>query len=597
MKRVWVRCLKACSLAGLILWLAMGSLWGQEVDVTSVRFVPNSEDSTSNVTVSGEVGSVFVNQVVKFEFAYVRSPVTTSATVSVTADPLNDGAPIILTSDQLLGCQTAPAGTSTFSDSRSCAGIPLGVDKTVIRVSLNSSTLTNNVGEFDLSAEIEDDAGSLLDTADQLLRLQVLGVGAVDLSIEGPVVLQPELPKQGERITLTFFITNRDRRDSGKINSIDFSLRIPGRTDFTPTTFLELNCFVENQSCFSLANTPLDVAPQTSKQVRLQFITSQLDPTAAGQTYLLRMVVNATSRGRETGTDGAEVARTNNSFDVNFTVGQPDRALILTLFGGARRFGVGETVSFELAVSNQSSLILESNALLLTLESEDPVTRAFGPVATFAPACTPNPLDADPGDTCAGFDLFIAETKRFSVGFSAADLTPDVFHRLTIAAAGPGGESAGPFSQQTVEFIVESQPTTPTPGSGGIFSPELRPVDLRIVPSATVEQGTTLILFSLIKNSGNLDAKGIIVTFNVEQEGGSGSFTPLQFVHFFPRLGIGLTLEARQALETVDLAPGSYRVRVEVSLQDPGTSELDPRNNVLETLVNVVAKQTSDTGS
>jgi len=179
LKRVWTRGLKACSLAGLILWLAMGSLRGQEVDVTSVRFVPNSEDSTSNVTVSGEVGSAFVNQVVKLEFAYVKSPVTTSATVSVTADPLNDGAPILLTPDLLLGCQTAPAGTSTFSDSRSCAGIPLGVDKTVIRVSFNSSRLTNNVGEFDLSAEIEDDAGSLLDTADQLLRLQVLGVGTL----------------------------------------------------------------------------------------------------------------------------------------------------------------------------------------------------------------------------------------------------------------------------------------------------------------------------------------------------------------------------------------------------------------------------------
>jgi len=596
LKRVWTRGLKACSLAGLILWLAMGSLRGQEVDVTSVRFVPNSEDSTSNVTVSGEVGSAFVNQVVKLEFAYVKSPVTTSATVSVTADPLNDGAPILLTPDLLLGCQTAPAGTSTFSDSRSCAGIPLGVDKTVIRVSFNSSRLTNNVGEFDLSAEIEDDAGSLLDTADQLLRLQVLGVGAVDLSIEGPVVLQPKLPKQGDRITLTFFITNRDRRDSGKINSIDFSIRIPGRTDFTPTTFLELNCFVENQSCFSLASAPLEIGPLESKLATLQFISSQLDPTAMGQTYLLRMVVNATSRERESGTEAAEIARSNNIFDVNFTIGQPDRNVVLTLFGGARRFGSGETASFDLAASNQTSLILENNALLITLDSEDPATRTFSPVATFSPQCTPNPLDADPTDTCANFNLFLAETKRFSTSFSTAGLTPDVSYRLTIGVVGSDGSAAGPLSRQTVEFIVESSPTTPSPGTGGIFAPELRPVDLRIVPSATVEQGTTLVLFSLIKNSGNLDAKSIVVTFNVEQEGGSGSFTPLQFVHFFPRLGIGLTLEARQALETTDLAPGSYRVRVEVSLQDTGASELDPRNNVLETLVNVVAAS-GETGS
>lgn len=597
--RVCALGLKAGLLAGLILWLGMGPLWGQEVDVTSVRFIPNSEDSTSNVTVSGGVGSIFVNQVVKFEFAYVKSPVTSSVTVSVTADPLNDGAPIILTPDKLLGCQTAPAGTSTFSDSRSCAGIPLSVDKTVIRISFNSSELTNNVGEFDLSAEIEDDAGSLLDTADQLLRLQVLGVGAVDLAIEGPVVLQPLFPKQGDRITVNFLITNKDRRDSGKINSVDFSIRIPGRTDFTPTTFLELNCFVENQSCFSLANSPLEIAPLASKRVTLQFISSQLDPTASGQAYVLRMVVNAISRGRETGTEGAEIARSNNSFDVNFTVAQPDRNLTLTLFGGARRFGPGELISFDMAVSNQTSLVVENNSLSITLQREDPDTRAFSRVEPFNEenyTCTPNPLDADTGDTCGNFSLFFVETKRFSLAFSSDDLSPDVFYRLTIAATGPNGESGGSLSVQTVDFIVESQPTPATPG-GGVFRPELRPVDLRIVPSATVEQGVTLVLFSLIKNSGNLEAKSIQVTFNVERESTDVSFTPLQFVHFFPRLGVGLTLEARQALETKDLAPGSYRVRVHVSLQDPGTSELDPNNNVLETLINVVAKQDSGTGS
>jgi hypothetical protein len=112
---------------------------------------------------------------------------------------------------------------------------------------------------------------------------------------------------------------------------------------------------------------------------------------------------------------------------------------------------------------------------------------------------------------------------------------------------------------------------------------------LNVVPSTTVERGDSLVLLSKIRNSGNLAAEDIEVVFSLTREDESGALSEAaQAIHFFPRLGIGLTLEARQAFDTSSLSPGRYRVKVEVRLVGGGSVELDPDNNVLEAIINIV---------
>jgi len=604
----------------LVLSVALLSLWsvdnvGQEVDFGSVQFVPNSVDPSSDVTVSGGVGAVFANQQVKFEFAFVRG-IATKISISVIAIPVGDGQNLVRlnptdTGPQgiaLLSCETGVPGNTTLNAAASCADLALdtSIDKTLIRIGFNASSLTGNTGEFDLFAEIDVD-GDTRQTADSLLRLQISGKIAVDLAIEGPVSVTPPAPRQGDRITVRFLITNRDFQNAGFINSLDFSLRVPGLSTFTPTTFLELNCTIGGQAC---AGLPLAIEPLERKAVEIQFVSSQLAPTQPGESYLLRIRVNEASRAQE---GGNEVARSNNIFNVNFSVGLPQRNLIVTLLGGPQRLVVGEEAAFELAVTNQTPLPLSHNKLLLSLEADaaspqgDPAVAAqvaaaikgvsfdCGPQAAAGSALTAS---------CDDFSLFTAETRRFVVRFSTLGLVPDVNYRWVVQAAGPEAQASaadaldanlpgGEFSRKVATFFVAkgtgtggpTSPVTPQP-----LSPELRPVSLQIVPSATVEVGTTLVLFSTIKNAGNRDAENVLVTFSLTREDDNAA-SPIEFVQFFPRLGVGLTLSVRQAFETKTLAAGRYRVRVEVRLQDPQATELDPRNNALEAFVDVVEPQ------
>lgn len=585
----------------------------QSIDPSTARFVLFNEDSSSNVSGDFTTGSVFADQQVVFEFIFARGILPTIDVVvnAINVNPPEGGEAFTMLTGSDISCRTGSSAVD-LSSAGSCQNITLTLDQTLIRVSFNSSLLplVDNRGQFQLFANVLDSGGDIQgQTADNLLNLQVSGTIAVDVAIEGPVILDPEFPKQGERVTLTFFVTNNNFQNPGSINSLDFDLRVPGASSFAPTTFLELNCFIDRVNCISL---PVDIGPLERKRVQIQFITSQLPPTVEGandldEIYQLRARVNQASRSQE---GGNEVARNNNEFIVTFGIDQPVRNYDILLLNAPTRVTQGSVAEVDFGVTNLTSLVLDNNVLEFVLESQgvDPDTRQpldFEVVDTATFICDFNPPDiqGEFGDeTCSAFDLFIAETRLFTLQVPTEGLTPDLLYRLTINLKALG-ESPGNgntlivldevFASQVIEFTVSSTGTT-TPGgppATDILSPELRPIELQIVPSATVEQGTSLVILTTIKNTGNRQADNLEVTITLEPETSDGTTETAQFTHFFPRLGIGLSLEVRQALETQDLAAGRYRVRVEVRMQDPQTPELDPNNNVLEAIVNVVPSQ------
>lgn len=591
----------------------------QSIDPSTARFVLFSEDSASNVSGSLTEGSVFADQQVVFEFIFSRGIRETVDVAVVALDVNNSNTPTVLSGNSI-SCRIGTSAADLSAAGGTCSGLSLTADQTLIRVSFNSSLLPleDNRGLFDLFANVVE-PGSINDgnpfgtniaqTADNLLNLQVSGTIAVDVAIEGPVILDPEFPKQGERVTLTFFVTNNNFQNPGSINALDFDVRVPGASSFAPTTFLELNCFIDRVNCISL---PVDIGPLERKRVQIQFITSQLPPTAEGATdlneiYQLRARVNQASRSQE---GGNETARNNNEFIVAFGIDQPVRDYDIILLSAPTRVTQGNVAEVSFGVTNRTSLVLDNNVLEFVLESQgvDPDTRQpldFETVDTATFICDFNPPDltgAFGDETCSAFDLFIAETRLFTLQVPTDGLTPDLLYRLTINLKALG-ESPGNgntlivldevFASQVIEFTVSSTGTTIPggPPATDILSPELRPIELQIVPSATVEQGTSLVILTTIKNTGNRQADNLEVTITLEPEASDGTTETIQFTHFFPRLGIGLSLEVRQALETQDLAAGRYRVRVEVRMQDPQTPELDPNNNVLEAIVNIVPSQ------
>jgi len=595
------------------------SLSQSSIDPSTARFVLNSEDTASNVTGNDEVGAVFADQQVVFEFLFINtSAAITAINVNVSVIDINAGAQSALVlSGDILRCRTGTSATD-LSTAGSCDNIGLAVNETLIRVSFSSSALplVNNRGEFDLFANVNDSGGDTLAQStdgDTFLRLQVSGTVAVDIAIEGPVLLDPEFPRQGERVTLSFFITNNNFQNPGSVNTLDFDVRVPGNsTNFAPTTFLELNCFIDRISC--VTGLPVDIGPLERKLVQIQFITSQLPPTAVGannlnEIYQLRFQVNQSSRSQE---GGNEVSRNNNEFIVAFGIDQPIRDYDILLLNAPTRITQGDLVEVGFGITNRTSLVLQNNALEFVLESQalDPDTRQpldFVPVdgATFV--CDFNPPDVQGAfgdETCNDFDLFIAETRLFTLQFPTDMLDSDLAHRLVINVRALGDDPNNGsslvilddiFASQIIDFSVASTGGTDNGGTdtptADPLSPELRPIELQIVPSATVEQGTSLVVVTTIKNTGNRQADNLEVTITLEPEVSDGSTGAVQFTHFFPRLGIGLSLNVRQALETQDLAAGRYRVRVEVQMQDPQAPELDPNNNVLEAIVNIVPNQ------
>ncbi len=580
-------------------WLLLALLWigmlavlpettrSQEVLSGSVRFVPAGEDAESDVTVSNEVGAVFANQRVKFQFDFSRTSLISSIGVVVVASPVDqpDESPVVLDPAEApdgLVCEVGVPGTGQFAAVDACDQIALDNDVTRIRIGFNVSVLVaqNEAKVFDLTTVIAFSGGQA--QTEPALRLQIAGDVAVDLAIEGPVRLTPDPPRQGDRATLSFFVVNNDAGNPGSLNSLDFDLKPPGNGGFTAMTFLQVGCFVGGERCDRL---PMTIQPQERVQVRFQFLSSQLAPTAGEERYLLRIGVNAASRLQEGLT---EVSKSNNLFTVIFAVDQPERALAVELLSGPAAVRQGQEAAFAFSITNATPVPLSANRLRLTLTDEN------GEVVPVEFACAlPEALDA--AESCDNFSLFIAETLRAEVRVPTDGLAPDARYELTAEATGPEARVDGERSARTVSFVVRAA------GDGGALpevteGPELRPEELQFVPSATVPAGAKVLLSTRVKNSGNRVAEGIVIAFAFKDDATDAPFVPIGGAQFFPRLAVGKALSAHQTLNTDGLAPGRYRVRVTVSLSDPNTPELDPQNNVLEAIVNVVEPEQAGQG-
>lgn len=584
----------ALGLLSLALLLALGhGSFAQEVVSGSMRFVTSEQDPDSDVTVSDAVGAVFANQRVVFQFDFARGAISAvSVSLLANAVDLEVGA-IELRPDTIdengqpvLSCAVGPAGTSELTPADTCQDVQLSDPVTTIRLSFSVRFLNeppggepNTARIFRLVAQVTFE-GETVQTPD-FLTLQIAGEVAVDLGLEGPVVLDPPAPRQGDRVTLSFFVVNNDPENAGSVNSLDFELKPPDAADFTDMAFLQLACALGGQACRRI---PVSLAPGERQRVQFQFITSPLVPTAEGESYQLRITVNAASRLQEGTT---ELTRANNVFVVNFELAQPQRELVLNVSQAASSYTRGQEARIELSVANQTAVPLQGNRLDFSL-SLDGEPQAVDFSCTLA-----DPLLAL-SETCEGFSLFIAETKAFVLTFPTEGLEPGRVYRLRLAVTGPAGQPAGERSVQELSFAIRG---TVREGEDGVseaplFGPELRPEQLKIVPSATVTLGTTVVLSTTIKNSGNRVAGAFLVSFSFKPDEEGAAFAPLGAAQRFPRLGIGRAVDVRQAFDTGVLpGPGSYRIRVEVRLEDPTAPELDAQNNTLELVMNVVEAQ------
>jgi|GEM_PF-5238904 len=518
------------------------------------------------------------------------------------------------------------------------------------------------------------------------------------VSIEGPVTLDPPLPRQGDIVTASFIVANN--KASTVPFRLTFELRQLGGADFLAMDFLRVDsncirCVVsgtlrgnERQrvefkfitSALIPTFDPLDATEVTVTDAETVFgnggngdngtavtvsgtvealtqfdddVFVLLDQGSQGRIWIriagpvldsnktpiqpeairTGMILTATLaenllfEGAPLGrfdpaeelinpyllriTANPEQTNTINQIVVGFNLREPIRQLTINAPASLATAFLGDVVSFNFSVFNDSALFLKDNFVEAELVKLDEAGDPSALLPLDAARCALQPLNGQLvglTQVCnlIVFDLSPFQTTDFQLSLDTTDFEPGRY--LFRFRAGPTGTSEqtaqtlGLLNQATTSFRLEVLPNEMQNGNGNndgtggpVRGPELRPTELKIVPSATVEQGRTLVLLTTIKNNGNLAAENIEVVFSLIEENDNGNGFSTEFGQFFPRLGIGLTVEARQAFETTELAPGRYRVRVEVRLQDDSnTIELDPGNNVLEAIINVVEKPSTN---
>ena len=548
---------------GIFLILGLVSVAGAQTSTQPDIQVQNPI-SVSPVTVEqGEIVTIVASV-----FNSRSSAVTTSFDVAILL--FSGGVPLDLPATAV-ECLTNPKE----SDSSLCVIDSLSPVGSVtssfdVRFTLNTADIDPSETPYDIFVSADPDGVITNDANDGNNQ----GQGAVQVNQRQPNILilaefavSPESPRQGDLLTVNFNIEN-DRLEN--VPPFDISVSIRKRiNNGTFERFFEL--ITPALSCPDCTSTTLNIGQRRTIQARIA--TSLIDPGD------YQMQIELDSQDIIT-----EANEADNALTFDFTLAQPTRNLSLTSGQVSPAIASSnQDVVVNFSVTNTSNAAAENVDLDIALLGIDPAIAALFPeIALTSFTCTPVSafVTADLAASSAPCDTIrlinANETLNLQARFNSGDL-PLIGYDVEITLDSPGDfdETSEEDNSLAIFFEIADQPAD-RPQRG----PELHPVSLELIPDSPITQGTSVLVVSNVKNSGNENASEFEVRFSYRSADGG---TPAGFQVFesesISLLKIGISQDVKATLETSGLEPGLYDIQVE--LLSPNQTELDENNNTL----------------
>ena len=497
------------------------------------------------------------------------NPVAVTGSFEVSAFVFDQAAGTVELPDGAIQCLTSPKETDNsvcVINGLSAVG---GANNTVeVRFEINTTAVPSRGESYTI---IVDANSNPADQVNEASSTNNTGSGEVFITARTANVLiladfslSPASPKVGDLLTVVFNIEN-DRLVN--VPPFDIRISIRQRSNGSFAQFLEL--VPPALSCPGCISTTLSSGQRRSVEARIA--TVLLDPGD----YQMQIQLDPGNVITEEFNEG------DNALTFDFTLAQPTRNLSVTsgqLLPAIAENSQDVVVSFD--VTNTSNVAAENVGLTVELLGLPDAASQFVEITAPEFTCTPVSafVTADLAAASAPCDTIsiinpnetLSLQARFNTGLLPLQ-TYDVL--ITLDPAGDFDETSEEDNSLAIFLTVaEQQSNQPRRG------PELHPVSLDLVPDSPITQGTSVLVISNIKNSGNENADEFEVRFSYRSaDGGSPSGFQVFESESISLLKIGISQDVKATLDTTGLDAGLYDIKVE--LFTPNQIELDENNN------------------
>lgn len=407
-----------------------------------------------------------------------------------------------------------------------------------------------------------------------------------NLTVLADAEASPAKPRQGDLLTVEFTVINDRPASVDTPFQIDLAYRRQGDTQYQELTAPALHC----PGC-SIPGLGTRKDGNNRVRVQAQIITTLLEPGP----YDLRITVDPERPGEANNIVGTveEADERDNVLTTVFELLAPLKNLAVGLDRlSPQAPPQGELVSLFLTITNESVVAMRGIGLELALLKGSP-QNGEASMAEFDMrdlpqfSCGRAGQDLSPGqDECANLAIESEGELDVRVQFRVLkpdgnDL-PDGRYELRVVAIPPADvvETDPGDNTLIVPMVVVKRGEAP-PDVG----PELHPLEISFVPSSPVDQGQVVLIRSVIENSGNRNASSFQVQFSYRHEN-ADLYTALGEATV-DALKLGKRVEKSVLLETEQLEPGLYAIKVEVVAT--GQTELDVNNNALIAFLTLIA--------
>lgn len=470
-----------------------------------------------------------------------------------------------------LGPGEVTCSTSPDSDDPSTCRVPglSGVGQEGSSVQLRAELLTTELapGQYTVVAiaDPDNDIAEVDDgnnSGEGLLNIQRR---LPNLTIPAEFSITPSDPQQGDLLTLSFTVENDRPADIDNRFELTISYRQRGDVNFQRLTTPALRC----PDC-----TLFGLAGNERRTIEAQISTSLLDPG----TYQLRIAVDPVTEANPQGSI-EEADEADNVLIFDLELAPPPRNLTVSdLRVSPQTPLIGRDLSVAFTVTNRSLASAESVGIDLSITPPGADADAEPIDMRELPEFSCGPIEElEPGvDRCGNVALGAGGSITLLARFGLGDL-PAGEYRLNVSVDPTDAivETNEEDNVVTAAFSIVEGPTPPLQTGA-----ELHPLQMTFVPTSPVQQGQLVLISALVTNSGNREAGAFRVDFSYRRDdlGASGGYQTLGS-RSVDGLAIGKSVEKTSVIDTQDLEPGLYAIRVRVD--GLGQPELDSNNNAI----------------